>query len=274
MKVILAIEVRRNDQPEIFTRLVSRSVCRRGQSGFAGDGFVAGFAHQGERRRRRRGGGIQGVFSMVRRESEGRRPPTGKSPRRHCFYKGDASDAELAGARAVREKEAKDKSKSEAELVDVVDTLERAISIIQREMSKNPAFLQKKIDTRNINNVISALTAVIDAAPFPSADKQKSVALVRGRQASDDDDSEISVPSAAAYVSHSSDIVDVLNDLLDKAEAQLDETRHADLNAAHNFALLKQSLEDQLAQDSKALEKAKADRTEYSTSLVARKSRS
>jgi len=42
-----------------------------------------------------------------------------------------ASDAELAGATAVREKEAKDSSKSEAELVDVVDTLERAISIIQ-----------------------------------------------------------------------------------------------------------------------------------------------
>ena len=179
--------------------------------------------------------------------------------------------AELAAATAVREKEAKDKSKSEAELVDVVDTLERAISIIQREMSKNPAFLHKKIDTRNINNVISALTAVIDAAPFPSADKQKSVALVRGRQASDDDVSDLSAPAAAAYVSHSSDIVDVLNDLLDKAEAPLDETRHADLNAAHNFALLKQSLEDQLAQDSKALEKAKADRTEYSTSLAAGK---
>jgi len=54
----------------------------------------------------------------------------------------------------------------------------------------------------------------------------------------------------------------------------LHETRHADLNAAHNFALLKQSLEDQLTLDNKALAKAKADRTEYSTSSVAKKSRS
>ena len=46
----------------------------------------------------------------------------------------------------MREKEAKDFSKSEAELVDVVDTLQRAISIIQKEMAKNPAFLQKRID--------------------------------------------------------------------------------------------------------------------------------
>ena len=45
---------------------------------------------------------------------------------------------------------AKDFSKSEAELWDVVDTLRRAISIIQGEMAKNPAF------TRNLNNVVAA----------------------------------------------------------------------------------------------------------------------
>ena len=45
----------------------------------------------------------------------------------------------------------------------VMDTLERGVSIIQREMSKNPAFLQD-IVTRNMNNVVTALTAVVDAA--------------------------------------------------------------------------------------------------------------
>ena len=45
------------------------------------------------------------------------------------------------------------------------------------------------------------------------------MALFQSRQASDEDDSELSAP-AAASVSRSSDIVDVLNDLLDKAEAQ------------------------------------------------------
>ena len=52
---------------------------------------------------------------------------------------------------------------------------------------------------------------------------------------------------------------DVLNDLLNKAQFELDDTRHAVSNAAHNFAMLKQSLVDQPAQDNKALEKAKAD---------------
>ena len=133
-----------------------------------------------------------------------------------------SADAELAAARAVRQREATDCSWSETELVDVVDTLERAISVIQRKMAKN---LPWNIDTRNMNNVVSALTAVIDAAAFSSAEKQKLVALVQSRQASDDDDSELSAPAAAAYVSHSSDIVDVLNDLMDKVQTQLEETR-------------------------------------------------
>ena len=76
-----------------------------------------------------------------------------------------ASDVELATVKAVREKEGTDYNKSEAELVHVMDTLERGVSIIHREMSKNPAFLQENIDTRNMNNVMTALIAVVDAAP-------------------------------------------------------------------------------------------------------------
>ena len=71
----------------------------------------------------------------------------------------------------------------------------------------------------------------------------------------------------AHYSSHV-ERTDVLNDLLDKAQFELDDTRHAVSNAAHNFAMLKQSLVDQLAQDNKALEQAKADH------LVSRESRS
>ena len=67
-------------------------------------------------------------------------------------------------------------------------------------------------------------------------------------------------------MSHSSDIVDVLNDLMDKAQTQLDETRHAESNAARNFALLRLSPEDQLAQDNKALTKAKAVNSKFVSS--------
>lgn len=40
--------------------------------------------------------------------------------------------------------------------MDVVDTLQFAIPFLQKKMAKNPAVLQKKIDTRNMNSVVEA----------------------------------------------------------------------------------------------------------------------
>ena len=46
---------------------------------------------------------------------------------------------------------------SEAELVDVMDTFQHAISIIEKGTAKNLAFLLKEIDTRNPNSIRTAL---------------------------------------------------------------------------------------------------------------------
>ena len=56
--------------------------------------------------------------------------------------------------------ETKNLSKSEAEMVDVMDTLQHVISIIEKEMAKNVTFLQKGIDTRNTNNATLALNSL------------------------------------------------------------------------------------------------------------------
>ena len=42
--------------------------------------------------------------------------------------------------KTVKTKEAKDYSKSEAEIVDVMDTLQRMISIIENEIAENHTF--------------------------------------------------------------------------------------------------------------------------------------
>ena len=52
----------------------------------------------------------------------------------------------------MKTEEAKNFSKPEAEMVDVMDTLLRVISIIEQEIAKNLTILQKGIDTRNTNN--------------------------------------------------------------------------------------------------------------------------
>ena len=55
------------------------------------------------------------------------------------------------------QKGAKEFSKSEAELVDVMDTFQHATSIIEKEIAKNLAFLQKEFDTGKTNSIRTAL---------------------------------------------------------------------------------------------------------------------
>ena len=59
--------------------------------------------------------------------------------------------------KTMKTEEAKDFRKSEAELVDVMDTFQHVISIIEKEMAKNLTFLQKEIDTRNTDNAMVSL---------------------------------------------------------------------------------------------------------------------
>jgi len=167
-------------------------------------------------------------------------------------------ESELKDATTVRDKEHADFVAAEAELVDTVDTLDRAVVIISREMAKNPALLQKKVDSSNMQSVLQTLSILIDAASLTGADGKKLIALVQNKQGDEDSDEDMGAPAAAVYKSHSSSIVDVLEDLKDKAEEQLADVRKAESNSAHNFSMLKQSLEDQVAYDNKELGDAKS----------------
>merc|ERR1740129_2116663 len=84
------------------------------------------------------------------------------------------------------------------------------------------------------------------------------MALVQSQQGDDADDDELSSPAAAAYKTHSGNILDVLEDLKEKAEGQLGDLRKAEVNTNHNFNMLKQSLEDQMAADTKDMNDEKA----------------
>jgi len=164
--------------------------------------------------------------------------------------------SDLGSATAMRHQEVADFTASEKELVEVVDTLGRASTILQREMQKNPAALAQ-VANNGFAGLLQSIATIVDAAVFSTKDKQRLVALVQSQQGSDDDDSELGAPAVAGYQGHSSGILDVLADLQEKAEAQLSELRHAETVAANNYAMLKQSLEDQLANDNNAMDATK-----------------
>jgi len=169
-------------------------------------------------------------------------------------------DKELKEASAVRAKENADFAASEAELVDAIDTLDRAVMVLEKEMKKNPAALAQVNAATNVNKMIKSLGAVIDAAAFPVTDQKKLAALVQARQGADSDDDELGAPAAAVYKSHSSGIFDVLEDMKEKAEGQLSDLRKAESSAKHNFDMLKQSLTDQIEADTKDSDEEKANK--------------
>jgi len=177
-------------------------------------------------------------------------------------------EADLKSATNIRSKEAADFGTNQAELVDVIDTLSRAIAVLERQMAKNPAAFAQ-VDTSNINAIAKSLDAVVNAAGFSIADSKKLAALVQSRSAVDTDDDQLGAPEAAVYKTHSSNIVDVLEDLKEKAEEQLAALRKAETTAKHNFEMLKQSLEDQMAADSKDLAEQKTAKSEAAEAKAA-----
>jgi len=171
--------------------------------------------------------------------------------------------ADLKSATEIRTKEAADFAASEKELVESIDALGRAVTILQREMAKNPAAFNQ-MATGGVQGMLNSLSTVIDAAAFSVTDKQRLTALVQSQQASQDEDGSelLGAPAADVYQTHSGSIFDVLEDLKEKAEAQLSELRKAETASKHNYELLKQSLEDELAADNKGMSETKTSKAE------------
>jgi len=170
-----------------------------------------------------------------------------------------ADERELGEATSVRNKESADFAASEAELVDAIDTLDRAVMVLEKEMKKNPASLAQ-VDTSSVQNLVKAMSTIVDAAAFPATDQRKLAALVQAQQGAESDDDELAAPAAAVYKSHSSSIFDVLEDMKEKAEGQLSDLRKAESTTKHNFDMLKQSLTDQIEADTKDSDEEKANK--------------
>merc|ERR1719345_672374 len=102
-----------------------------------------------------------------------------------------------------------------------------------------------------MKSVIQGLSTILDAAAIGSGDQKLLTGLLQSQQGDDDDDLSFGAPAAAGYKSHGSGIMDVLEDLKEKAESELADLRKAENNAAHNYDMLKQSLTDQVGADNK-----------------------
>ena len=129
--------------------------------------------------------------------------------------------------------------------------------------------LQKKFDLTNINKVASAVVTVVNEALLFNSDKQGIIGFMQnGREIDDDDD--LGVPIEAVYKSHSSDVVNILEHVMEKAHARLDAARQTEADAAHTFALLRAVTVG--SEGEKALEEARTQTDEHSAELPSEQS--
>merc|ERR1719482_2213136 len=162
-----------------------------------------------------------------------------------------SDEADLKAATKIREKEAADFAAEEKELNEVIDMLQRAIAIIEKEMAGGASMMQLK----SASNLEQALDVMVKSSAISSADSQRLMAMVQ--TSSDDADSETGAPAAAAYENQSGGIVDTMNGLLEKAEGQLDEATKEETGAKNKFDLLKQSLTDEIKYANKDMDETK-----------------
>lgn len=164
------------------------------------------------------------------------------------------NEADLKAATSIRAQEESDFAAAEKEMLEVISSLERAIAILERELSKGGASLAQ---LQKATSLSQALSVMVDASMLQSQDAARLTALMQNSAESDDD--LVGAPDAAVYESHSGSIIDTLGDLLDKAKNQLDEARTKETNSKHNFEMLKQSIEDEIKYSTQDLDQAKKD---------------
>merc|ERR1719238_2572614 len=131
-----------------------------------------------------------------------------------------ADEADLKAATDIRAKEAADFAAEEKELTEVISMLERATSILSREMAKSGASM---LQLKSATSITEALSVMVQASVLSSADASRLTALVQ--TTSDDEDASVGAPAAQVYEGHSDGIIGTLEGLTEKAEGQLDKAR-------------------------------------------------
>jgi len=174
-----------------------------------------------------------------------------------------SDEADLKAATNIRVKEAADFAAQQKELTEVIDMLERATAILEKEMAGGASMMQ----LQSAGNLEQALAVMVKASSISQADGTRLSALVQTQ--SEDSDSDTGAPAAEVYESKSGGIVDTLTGLLEKAQGQLDSATKAETSAKNNFDLLKQSLQDEIKYANKDMDDTKKSLAESSETKAA-----
>merc|ERR1719281_1839402 len=167
------------------------------------------------------------------------------------------AETDLAEATKLRDEEKAAFAASESELVDTVDSLERAMVVLKRGQS----FLQAR-DQDTLKKMTMSLSKIIEANWVNKQDKAVVQSLLQSTSGENDEDLSLQ-PQAkvSGYQSQGSGILDTISDMKEKAESTLSDARTAEMKAGHEYAMLKQNLEMQISTMKKRMSEATTEKS-------------
>jgi len=188
-----------------------------------------------------------------------------------------ANEQDLRRATDIRTRERNTFEKTEKELLDTVDTLERAVGIIEKAM-KGGSFVQDgqqgqgegegqasvEEQFKGAETVAQTLQVIVEAAGFGTFESDRLTSMLQNGADGDleAEAEETGAPAAQAYQSKSGSLLTMLEDLLQRAHTELDEARQGELSSLNAYNLLKQGLEMKISFLNKQLGEAKTKKGE------------
>jgi len=169
------------------------------------------------------------------------------------------AEEELKKATALRKKESSDFGVEQAELQKTIGTIERSITIIEREGSG--ASLAQLNSAKSVTQVLATMA---EAEAINSDDAAHLTALMQTTDQSSEDDTDTADAGTETAAGQSGQITDTLEALLDKTQKQLEDARNNERNSKNAYDMLKQSLTDKIKTITK--EMAEAKKTKAATS--------
>jgi len=149
------------------------------------------------------------------------------------------AEADLKAATDVRNKEKEDFKAAEKDLLETMETLERATGILEKEESKGGAALAQ---IKNAPNVLAAVQVMMDASVLGAQEGSKLTSFLQNKF----EDYAMQPPTPPAYQKKSGGIVDILEDMMDKSKEELNELRKKETDAKNSFEMVVQSLSDEI----------------------------
>lgn len=150
----------------------------------------------------------------------------------------------MKSAASVRQNESASLQVEEGELVEVIGALTRALSILERD-SNDSGDSGDSEQLHRATNLLQAFKIMVSSSMLDSHDASALTTLVQRERQGLDDMDELG-PPRAAYENQRGTVVDMVENLKEKAEAQLHTLRIQESNSKHANEMLSQSLRSAL----------------------------